>query len=175
MLETTLVQGVEPLAPAGTSFLWIYRTWSSTDTENIFLRHLCDRGWMQSFLCPVTGSTWAFLHSLEEHSTSLRLASQPPLFNRPFAPAATTIGARPFLLLTVTFLSPLHPPLLVPDWPGTNTLLLSSLIASAHKHFNLSCKEQDMSSSEWVTAAIQDKNDADWNVIALVSGTCAED
>lgn len=41
MLETTLVQGVEPLAPAGTLFLWIYRTLSSTDdNENVLLRHV---------------------------------------------------------------------------------------------------------------------------------------
>lgn len=45
MLETTPVQGVEPLAPAGTSFLRIYRTLSSTDdNENILLRHMCDQG-----------------------------------------------------------------------------------------------------------------------------------
>lgn len=156
MLETTLVQGVEPLAPAGTLFLWIYRTLSSTDdNENVLLRRVirdeCSHSWV-----PWLGVLQLFSIHLK-NTTSSDLHFSHSLFTRPFASAAITIGAQPFLLLTVTFLSPLHPPLLAPDWPGTTTSLLSSLIIPAHKQYNLSCKEQDMSSSEWFTAATRTK------------------
>lgn len=103
----------------------------------------------------------------------LRLVLVPLLPQSPSTPAAISNRTQLFLLLTDTFFSPFHPPLLVPfSWQEYFAFILVNKFHS--KHCCLSCKEWDTSFSDCYRSQ-EDKNNADQNVIAQGRRTGTED